>query len=715
MTPFNPYFDRDLSWLSFNERILREAADPQVPLYDRILFMGIYSANLDEFFRVRVAALRNMVELRKRKLESRLDFDPKLLLYEVQKVVDKQLGELGGVFAGLLAELARQNVVVYTREPLPEAHRRFGRNYFRSHVLCFLQPVFLDGKAKKAPHLAQGQLYFVLTLRPKAWQDEGPETYAYLNIPSDRLPRLVELPGAMPVHYFAFLDDLIRANLDIVFPEHEVINCFSVKLNRDEDLNIEDEYDGDLVEKIKKQLEKQHVGPPTRFLYDAAMPGDLLGRVVGSLHLKRQDLVAGGRYHNLSDLQKLPNPLGAALASPPLPPLRHEGLDGDPSLFDHVDRGDVLLHFPYQSYDYVLRFFNEAAIHPAVRQIKVTLYRVARNSCIVQSLISAAKNGKKVTVFVEVKARFDEENNLHWAGEMKKAGIRVIYSIPGLKVHAKIALVRAKGPDGQWQQYAYLGTGNFNEATARTYADHGLMTCRPELTGEVSQVFEYLGSRKHKALFNHLLVSGFDMQEKLLALMDREIAHAREGKPAVITVKVNNLEERMMIDKLCEAARAGVRVNLLVRSICCLAPGLGGWSENVRVVRLVDRFLEHARVYLFENDGQEALYLASADWMSRNLHRRIEVAFPVYDPEGRAQIKTMLQLQLSDNTKAVCLDGQLRNCLPERGTDEPPVRAQVAFYEWLRGGKGQEGSTVVSPAPPAGNGAAGKVLQLGAR
>ena len=327
MTLFNPYFDRDLSWLSFNERILGEAADSRVPLYDRVMFIGIYSSNLDEFFRVRVAALRHMVELRKRKLESRLDFDPKLLLYEVQKVVDKQLGELGGVFAGLLAELARNNVMLYTREPLPEAHRHFGRHYFRSHVLCFLQPVFLDARAKKPPHLAQGQLYFVLTLRPKAGEEGGAETYAYLNIPSDKLPRLVGLPGAKPVHYFAFLDDIIRANLDVVFPGHEVVNCFAVKLNRDEDLSIEDEYDGDLVEKIRKQLEKQHVSPPTRFLYDAAMPPDLLARVVNSLHLKRQDLVAGGRYHNLSDLQKLPNPFGTALASPSLPPLRHEELD----------------------------------------------------------------------------------------------------------------------------------------------------------------------------------------------------------------------------------------------------------------------------------------------------------------------------------------------------------------------------------------------------
>jgi polyphosphate kinase len=713
MTLFNPYFDRDLSWLSFNERILREAADPRVPLYDRVMFMGIYSSNLDEFFRVRVAALRHMVELRKRKLESQLDFDPKLLLYQVQKVVDKQLGELGKVFAGILFELARNNVVVYTRQPVPEAHRNLGRNYFRSHVLCFLQPVLMDDKAKKTPFLAQGQLYFVLTLRPKGGEEDSLQTYAYLNIPSDKLPRLVELPGTKPVHYFSFLDEIIRSNLDVVFPEHEVVNCFAVKLNRDEDLSIEDEYDGDLVEKIKKQLEKQHVRPPTRFLYDAAMPADLLSRVVNSLHLKRQDLVAGGRYHNLSDLQKLPNPVGPELASPTLPPLRHEGLDRGASLFESVDRGDVLLHFPYESYDYVLRFFSEAAIHPAVKQIKVTLYRVARHSSIVQALISAARNGKKVTVFVEVKARFDEENNLHWAAEMKKAGIHIIYSIPGLKVHAKLALVRTKGPDGRWQQYAYLGTGNFNEATARTYADHGLMTCRPELTHEVDQVFEYLSTRKHKALFSHLLVSGFDMQEKLLGLMDREIAHAREGKPAAITIKVNNLEEKMMIDKLCEAARAGVRVNLLVRSICCLVPGISGWSDNIRVVRLVDRFLEHARVYRFENDGQEVLYLASADWMTRNLHRRIEVAFPVYDPRGREEIKRMLRLQLGDNTKAVCLDGQLRNCPPERGADEPPVRAQVAFYEWLQDRKGPGGSTVFSLAFPACNGAAGMVLQPG--
>lgn len=574
MPLFNSYFDRDLSWLSFNERVLREAADPQVPLYDRIMFMGIYSSNLDEFFRVRIAAIRHMTELRKRKLENQLDFDPKLLLYEVQKVVNKQLSELGQVFDDILASLAKNNVVVYTRQPVPEEQLAFGRNYFMSHVLGLLQPVLLDSRSKKAPYLEQGQLYFVLTLHDKAEGEAVSETCAYLNIPSDKLPRLLALPGGKQVHYFAFLDDIVRANLDVVFPEHTVVNCFSIKLNRDEYLNIEDEYAGDLVEKIKKQLDKQQVSAPTRFLYDAAIPNELLGRVVNCLHLKRQDLVAGGRYHNLNDLQKLPNPFGAKLASPALPPLRHEGLDRSLSLFENIAQSDLLLHFPYYSYDYVLRFFSEAAIHPAVKQIKVTLYRVAPNSYIVQSLISAARNGKKVTVFVEVKARFDEGNNLRWAEEMKKVGIRIIYSMPGLKVHAKMALVRAKGPDGQWHQYAYLGTGNFNESTVRAYADHSLLTGRKELTGEVSQVFEYLRTRKQKVLFSHLLVSGFDMQDKLLSLMDREITHARNGKPAGITIKVNNLEEKRMIDKLCEASQAGVQVNLLIRSICCLIPGI---------------------------------------------------------------------------------------------------------------------------------------------
>jgi len=704
MKDSNLYHDRDVSWLSFNYRVLMEAADPQVPLADRIKFLAIYSANMDEFFRVRVSALRSLIRLRKKKITKRLLTNPQQILNQVLEIVDEQRNEFIALFhEELLPQLHQHGVMLYEEQILPEAHRHEVERFFRSTVLSYLQPVFIGALRRTKPKhrltfLDSRTLYLALTLRPRADAfpitnpNDQPESapdevrYAYLNIPADKLPRFIAL-SALDDHqqYFAFLDDVIRANVSVVFPGYEVLGCFSFKLNRAEDLDIKDEYHGNLVRKIKRQLKKRRTAPPVRFLYDGSAPPELIQLFTNLFNLTPEELQAGGRYHSLSALMKLPMPKGPDLATPVLVPLLKPELDNQESIFAAIDQRDRILHFPYQSYEYVLRFFNEAAIDPLVYQIDVALYRIATDSLIANALISAAHNGKQVNVFVEVKARFDEANNLRWAEQMEAAGVRISYSLPGVKVHAKIALVRRRAltPGAKPILYAYLATGNFNEVTAEVYADHGLLTKHKAMAREVSRVFSYLAKGKAVGKLKHLLVAPFTLQDRYLDLIDQEIEHARRGRRAHITLKMNGLEDQVMIEKLYEASRAGVYIDLLVRGICCLVPGVTGMSETIRVVRLVDIFLEHARVAIFHNNGREEIYLASADWMVRNLYHRVEVGFPLYDSQVRAEISQIIAFQLADNTKACLIDLQGHN-QPIRDPDAPQVRAQIAAYDWLK-------------------------------
>ncbi|WP_232064504.1 polyphosphate kinase 1 [Rhodocytophaga rosea] len=685
MTLVSRYFERDLSWLSFNYRVLMEAADTSLPLYDRIGFMAIYSSNLDEFFRVRVASIRSLLQLNKPKINRELAYEPAVLLQEIYAVVDKQQNEYGAILRNSILPGLRENgIIIYQNEPLTEAHQQEVKHYFRSKVLSYVQPVLLNEAGARKPFLENRAIYFIVKLRLKNTQDGEQVKYAHLNIPSDQLPRFVELSKTAGKHYFIFLDDIVRLNLGSVFPGYEVLEAYSIKLNRDAELNIIDEFDGDLKDKIKNQLSQRELGPPARFLYDATMPEDTLEFLLETFELSKEDLFPGGRYHNLYDLMKLPNPITPDLQSAPLVPLLHPKLESVESVLEAMETQDYLLHFPYHSYDYILRFFNEAAIDPLVEEIKITLYRIAANSFIANALISAARNGKKVTVFVEVKARFDEENNLRWAEKMKKAGIDIIYSLPALKVHAKIALIHRKTADGQIQRYAYLGTGNFNENTARIYTDHGLLTCHRKMTKEMEAVFAYLCGDKQKRHFKHLLVSQFNLQECFLEMIDREIKQAKAGDKASIIIKLNNLEDEKMIDKLYEASQAGVQVELIIRGICCLIPQVEGLSENIQVTRLVDRFLEHARVFIFYNGGDTEVYLASADWMKRNLYRRIEVGFPVYDEIMKAELMEIIRFQLQDNTKAVWLDTHQHNMSIKSATNETRIRAQMDTYQWLK-------------------------------
>ncbi|MGB3181309.1 MAG: polyphosphate kinase 1 [Cyclobacteriaceae bacterium] len=677
----SPYIPRDISWLSFNYRVLLEARDISVPLFERIKFLAIYSSNLDEFFRVRVASLRQVEELDKPSIKQALDHLPEEVLASIHEEVNRQQEEYGRIFREeILPELKAANFHLYQKEDIRSEHKPFVVRYFRSKVLSYLQPTLLS-QSKKAPFLENRYIYLAIKLQ-KPGRDKV--TYAHLNIPSEELPRFITIKGNDTRQHLILLDDIIRCNLPAIFPGYDILGSYSIKMNRDADLAIEDEFSGDLVGKIRKQLDQREIGPPSRFLYDSDIDDELLSFLKEKFKLDEKDMVAGGRYHNMYDLFSIPDPKDPALTYEPLLPLHKPALENIVSIFDAIDQEDRILHFPYQSYDYVLRFFNEAAIDPSVTHIKVTLYRIAHNSFIANALISAARNGKKVTVFVEVKARFDEENNLKWAEKMENAGVRLIYSIPGLKVHAKVALVRRRDEEGKKKHYAFFGTGNFNENTANIYADHGLMTSHSEMTSELNDVFRYLHKRKlPKSEFEHLLVSQFNLDGRFLEMIEKEIEAAGQNKKAHIIIKLNNLQERRMIDKLYEASQAGVKIDLIVRGICCLRPGVKGLSENIRAIRIVDRFLEHARIFIFHNGGDETMHLASADWMSRNLHDRIEVGYPIYRKELKEEIRKMIDLQLQDTEKACLLNKDLENQPMDKAGDQK-VRSQMAFYEYLK-------------------------------
>jgi polyphosphate kinase len=675
------YFNRDLSWLSFNARVLWQAADPVVPLYERIRFLAIFSSNLDEFFRVRMPSLMAINQL----TDTPSEEADQTLLPTVQHTINQCQETFGRLLTDqILPDLLQHGIHLYYKEYLLPEHKAEVTEYFFSRVLCFLQPVWLDSHKINRVHLPDNALYFVVVVSSP--DTPGLVQYALLNIPRAYLPRFLVLPPTNNLQHILFLDDIIREKLPVIFTGYLIHGCYSVKMNQNADVSMADEFSGEMDEKIARMLEAREIGLPTRLLYDATAPEALRAFLAEYFCLSHHEMVGGGRYHNLRDLSSLPEVAGNRLNYPPRPPLSHPDLQHDRSIFSTIEEQDQLLHMPYQSYNYILRYFNEAAIDPDVEAIYVTLYRVAPESYIVNALISAVKNGKQVVVFVELKARFDEANNLKWGKKMKAAGINIVYSIPSLKVHAKTALVKRKR-GSQSQYYGLLATGNFNEGTARFYTDHVLLTCHSGMTRELSQLFDYLQSRQLPAnyclgSFEYLLVSQFNLVPRFLALIDREIAHRQAGRTGRIIIKLNNLQEHTMINKLYQASQAGVQVELIVRGICCLIPGVPGLSEHITVRRLVDRYLEHARVFIFHNDGAIETYLGSADWMNRNLHHRIEVCFPVYHPRLQAEIRHIIDLQLADNQHACWIDQHME--MVRVRTPGKSIQAQEAIYAYLK-------------------------------
>ena len=642
------FFDRDLSWLSFNARVLEEAQRKTVPLMERLRFLSIYSSNLDEFYRVRMPALMALDKIGSKDKDE-------ALLSKVNTVINHQLDQFGRTFSkDILPELAAHGVKLFFNQTFPRPIRKTLEEYFFRELAGSIHIVDLKETLDFFPQ--NNKLYLVVTVQTKLRE----ELYFLVNIPSDLHPRFFCLPD-QDTPGIIFLDDVIKVNLGTIFKEHTYVSSFSFKVTRDAELDLKDEFEGDLAKKIEHEITRRDFGLATRFLYDARMPDRILELLSKQLGLQKATFVAGGTYHNLKDLATLPLKNDSFFY--PKWPVQKRAVTGR-RLFDFIRKKELLLHAPFHSYDTVLRFFNEAAIDTHVTRIYVTLYRIASDSRIANALIHAARNGKKVTVFVELKARFDEANNIKWAKKMKDAGVDIIFSIPELKVHAKVALVKRKRKRTEY--YGLLSTGNFNETTARFYTDHILITSNPKLLVEAENLFQFLKKRKKPTSstslqFKHLLVAQFNLQFRFIELIDREINLARKGLPASIVIKMNNLEDRILIAKLYEASQAGVQISMIVRSICCLVPGVPGMSENIRVIRIVDRFLEHGRIFLFHNNGEDEIFLGSADWMNRNIYRRIEVCFPLYDPQMKAEMIRILTLQLNDTAQAVTVDRDLNN------------------------------------------------------
>ncbi len=672
---------RDLSWLAFNYRVLQEAKDPNVPLLERIKFLAIYSSNLEEFFRVRVANHRHLHRVGKKTMRQ-LDYDPESILIKIQKTVSEQAVEFGEIFQNqIIPELRRHDIYLLQRDELNQEQEAFVDTFFQEHLLPHIQPVLLV-QDKIRPFLNNKALYLALWMKDKNDKHDQ-DHYAIVTIPANELPRFIELPSRRNAHELIMLDEIVRHSVMWLFPGYQIVDTYSIKLTRDGELYIDDEYEGDLVKKIKTSLQKRDVGPASRLVYDKSIPAHFLQYLMNVLGVEKLGLFPESRYHNNFDFFRFPSFGKEHLKDLVLPPLEYQGFNGFGSIFEAIRARDHMIHVPYHSYDPVVELFEQAARDPQVTHIKIIQYRVASNSRIMEALIEAVRSGKQVYAFVEVKARFDEEANLRWGEQLEKAGIVVRYSFPGLKVHSKLALIRrieAGGP----KLYSYLSTGNFHEITARIYSDMGFFTADRRLTTEVARIFSFLETVKlPNENFKHLLVGQFNLRQTLIDLVEYEIKQAQAGKPASIVLKLNSLQDEKMIEKLYEASQAGVEIELNIRGICCLVAGKKGLSTNIKAFSIVDRFLEHSRIFIFHHGGKEKIYLSSADWMERNLSFRIETAFPIYDPQLKAELKDMLQIQRNDNVKSRSLKYNEINTYIQNQSDLTN-RSQHEIYFYLK-------------------------------
>lgn len=672
---YTPVFaNRDLSWLMFNRRILSEAQKNNVPILERIKFLAIFSSNLDEFYRVRMPILLALKRMNKNEVDSPNALSILNKAFDWIKEAQNEYGLL--LKNEIIPCLKANNIYWLYNESIPGNIYPEVLNYFQTQVLAYLKPVHLIEQTNFFPE--NNQLYFLIQV-----EDQGTEKFYSLNIPSDVLPRFYTTTSRN-LKYVVFLDDIIRTFINYVFVGAKVLACYSFKVTRDAEIDLKDEYPGSISKQIENQLRKRDFGLATRFLYQNNIPEGILLQIKRHFNLKNASLVPGGAYHNLKDLFSFPIK-EASLSDISWPSLSLPLANQIP-VHEAVQHKDVLISTPYQNYDTILRYFNEAAIDPTTTEIYTTLYRVAKDSKIASALISAAKNGKKVMVLVELKARFDEENNILWAKKMKAAGVQVLYSVVALKVHAKITLVK-RSVNGRTQFSGLISTGNFNERTATTYTDHILITAHKGILREMDLLFIFLAKRvkpspEFNIRFKHLLVAQFNLLDTFIALIAREMEQAKNGFAASITIKINNLEETVLINKLYEASNCGVKIHLIVRSICCLVPGIIGQSENIKVTRVVDRYLEHSRVFVFNNGGQPEVFMGSADWMERNIYRRIEVCIPIYDQDIKKELLTILNFTATDNVQAVEIDKHLNNMVVKEG--DVAVHSQLEIYNYLK-------------------------------
>jgi len=673
-----PYIERDISWLEFNYRVLQEARDPTNPLMERLKFIAIFSSNRDEFYRVRVAHHRNIIRLGKKEQKA-LDFDSNQIMKDILRIVNKQQIELNHTFLNeIIPDLKNYGINILRRLELNDVQVEFVEDYFRDNMLPFVQPVLLV-EDRVRPFLNNSALYLAIHMQLLNVPN-SPDQYAIVKIPSDHLPRFIEIPSASGMIDLIFIDDIVRHSISWLFPGYKIIDTYSIKLTRDAELYIDDEHSGDLAAKIKQSLNKRNVGPAARLVYDEKMPVKFRNYLKGVFELETIDMFPEGRYHNKSDFFKFPDFGIKEIMSPKLFPVRYKRLDDDDNFWEEIKNRDDILYYPYNSYDPVIKMFELAAKDPDVTHIKLIQYRVAKDSKIMEHLIAAAESGTQVTVFIEIKARFDEEANLRWGEKLSRSGIKVHYSIPGIKVHSKLALIRRIENDKP-KFYSYLSTGNFHEDTAKFYTDFGLFTVDERYTKDVMKVFNYIETgMKPSNPFEHLLVGQFNLRQGFEDLIRFEIEQAQKGKPAKIFLKMNSLQDKSMIDLLYYASQQGVKIRMIIRGICSLVPGIPGVSDNIEGISIVDRYLEHARVFIFHNRGDEKIYLSSADWMERNLSHRVETAFPIFDKDIKVEIHRLMLIQWEDNMKARTLKYKHVNEYVKNDGDFPNRSQEESYY-----------------------------------
>lgn len=681
MSTDKQYEEKELSWLSFNERVLQEAMDKTVPLIERVRFLGIFSSNQDEFFKVRVSDVKRRILINE---VHGGDDEAKVLLRAIQQKV-MALGEaFDNTYKELLIALARHNIFLVNENQLSDAIQKWLRVFFKEKVLRHIIPILLNKEVNPVKFLKDEYTYLAIEMKKNGQVIQ----YALVEVPTDDLPRFFQLPpeGTRRKKQIIILDNVIRFCLDEIFKgffDYDEIAAYAVKLTRDAEYDLSDQLDLSLVDKMSDGLKQRLTAMPVRFVYEREMPAAMISFLKLKLQISSYDaIMPGGRYHNFKDFIGFPNVGRDYLENPKLPALDCRDFDGFVNAFDAITKQDILLYYPYHKFHHFTELVRQAAFDPAVSAIRINIYRVAKKSRIIHSLIDAANNGKKVTVVVELRARFDEAANIDWANILTDAGVKVVFGVPSLKIHSKLCLI-TRHENGEAVRYAHIGTGNFNEKTAKIYTDFSLLTRNPDITAEVEGVFEYIEYPYKRYKFNHLLVSPINSRRQLYRLIDNELSNAKAGQPSGIILKINNLVDKDLINRLYAAGQAGVPIQMIIRGMCALRPGVPGLSDNIKVISIIDRFLEHPRVMVFHNKGTPQLYISSADWMSRNIDGRIEVGTPIYDERLKQRIMDILELQLSDTCKARVIDADQQNEYVKRG-NRRKIRSQVAIYDYLK-------------------------------
>lgn len=672
------HFSKELSWLSFNERVLQEAADPRNPIVERVHFLGIFSNNQDEFFKVRVAGVRRAAREEER---SGKPGEAGRMLAQIHDRIVELTEKFDTIYHDVLKQLKSKKVFFISDEKLTEKQSKWLDKHFRDRILQHVVPIWVTDTINLDKLLDDDVSYLAVQLKKGKLR-----RYAILDIP-ERVPRFINIPPdrGHARNYFMVMDEVIRHCLDKIFKpfvDYDSVAAWSMKFSRDSEYELYDDIDLSLMEKLTLGMKQRLTAEPVRLSYDRTMPSEMVSLLRERLGIENIDsVIPGGRYRNFRDFISFSNPGNKWLENQPLKALHSNAFDAHRNVFEALDSGDVLLYYPYYRFNYFTEFVRQAAFDPAVKEIRINLYRVAANSRVIESLIDASRNGKKVTVNMELLARFDEEHNLKLTEKLSNADIKVTLGIPGLKVHSKLCVVTRESPAGD-KRYAVLGTGNFNESTARVYTDFSLFTANQEICNEAASIFQFIETSYRHPKLDHLLVSPINTRTEVERLIQREIDHARSGGTGLIKVKLNNLVDESIAGLLYKASQAGVQVKLIVRGMCSIRPGIKGVSDNITITSIVDRFLEHTRVMIFDNMGNPDIYISSADWMTRNLDERVEVSCPIYDPAIRKMLIDIMDIQLADNQKARIIDSDQKNAYVQRG-NRRKVRSQEDIYDYL--------------------------------